>query len=147
MGIFDFLKPKINIVIEKLKMKLLKNVFEKWYLKVVRDNYSNFSGRASRKEFWMFILILYFGSSLLFLMFIPLIRISEYFLILWGIYLAAMVIPSIAIIVRRLHDQGNSGKYLFVFFIPLIGGLLLLISLCEKGHRNENKYGVSPRLK
>ena len=147
MRMFDFLKPKINIVIEKLKMKLLKNVFEKWYLKVVRDNYSNFSGRASRKEFWMFILILYFGSSLLFLMFIPLIRITEYFLILWGIYLAAMVIPSIAIIVRRLHDQGNSGKYLFVFFIPLIGGLLLLIFLCKKGHRNENKYGVSPRLK
>ena len=125
-------------------MKLLKNVFEKYYLKVIRDNYSNFSGRASRKEFWMFVLILYFGSSLLFLMFIPLFWITEYFLILWGIYLAAMVTPSIAITVRRMHDHGESGKFLFVFFIPLIGGILLLIFLCKKGHRNENKYGVRP---
>lgn len=129
-------------------MKLLKNVFEKYYLKVIRDNYSNFSGRASRKEFWMFVLTLYFGSSLLFfLIFIPLIAITEYFLILYNIYLAAMVIPSIAITVRRMHDHGESGKFLFVFFIPLIGGILLLIFLCKKGHRNENKYGESPNLK
>jgi uncharacterized membrane protein YhaH (DUF805 family) len=125
-------------------MKSLKNIFEKYYLKVIRDNYSNFSGRANRKEFWMFVLTLYFGSFLFFLMFIPLMMITEYFIILFQIYLATMIIPSIAITVRRLHDHGESGKFLFVFFIPLIGGILLLIFLYKKGHSYENKYGVRP---
>lgn len=86
----------------------------KWYLKVVRDNYANFKGRATRQEYWMFVLFnLIFSYSL---------SILGYFTglaILSSIYSLAILLPSIAVAVRRLHDTGKSGWY-YAGFIVLV---------------------------
>lgn len=118
-----------------------------WYLKVVKDNYANFDGRARRKEYWMFTLI---NSLILF----GLIAISVAitltsdafgFLSLYFIYILAMIIPSLAVSVRRLHDIGKSGWYYLVAFIPFIGTFWLLFLLITEGEKGSNAYGPDPK--
>ncbi|MCR8666505.1 DUF805 domain-containing protein [Aestuariibaculum sp. M13] len=118
-----------------------------WYLKVVKDNYANFDGRARRKEYWMFTLI---NSLILF----GLIAISVAitltsdafgFLSLYFIYILAMIIPSLAVSVRRLHDIGKSGWYYLVAFIPFIGTFWLLFLLITEGEKGSNTYGPDPK--
>lgn len=119
-----------------------------WYLKVVRDNYANFEGRARRQEYWMFTLInvliffvLAFVSGLLAdsgdASVIPIIIIGVYFL--------AILVPSIAVTVRRLHDTGKSGWYYLLSFIPYIGGIIMLVFTVQNGDVGLNQYGPDPK--
>ena len=112
-----------------------------WYLKVVRDNYANFSGRARRSEYWYFVLCNLLITLLLFILMFA----SSIFLYLLVIYGLATIIPGIAVVVRRLHDIGKSGAYYFVSFIPLIGGIWLLVLLCTEGENGPNQYGEDPK--
>ncbi|MDP2886202.1 MAG: DUF805 domain-containing protein [Ignavibacteria bacterium] len=112
-----------------------------WYLKVVRDNYANFKGRARRKEYWMFCLFN--------MLFVFVVAIVDYILgtfpLLYVIYLLAIIIPGIAVTVRRLHDIGKSGGWYFIILIPFIGAIWLLVLLCTDGTPGENNYGSSPK--
>ncbi len=119
-----------------------------YFVKVVR-NYATFSGRARRKEFWMFVLF-YF----LFLIGIVLIEygISELNLgfstiipmdgggqgVLNASYLLVMIIPSLAVAVRRMHDVGKSGWFLL---IPIYS----LILAFTEGTKGDNEYGSDPK--
>jgi len=111
-----------------------------WYLKVVRDNYVNFNGRASRQEYWMFFLF-----NLIFL-FIA-ISVDGYLGLgfLTILYYLAVFFPTIAVIVRRLHDIGNSGWWILISLIPFIGSIWLIVLLCTDSNPNENDYGPSPK--
>ena len=111
-----------------------------WYLKVVRDNYANFNGRASRQEYWMFILF-----NFIFTIVVGFIDgfLSLGFLSL--LYLLAILIPGLAVLVRRLHDVNKSGWWFFIIFIPIIGAIWMLILLCTDGNPGENSYGPSPK--
>ena len=111
-----------------------------WYLKVVRDNYANFNGRASRQEYWMFILF-----NFIFTIVVGFIDgfLSLGFLSL--LYLLAILIPGLAVLVRRLHDVNKSGWWLFIGLIPIIGAIWLLILLCTDSNPGENNYGPSPK--
>ena len=112
-----------------------------WYLKVVRDNFANFGGRARRKEYWMFVLI-----NLLISIGINVVQWLlgiDYFLTL--IYSIAIFIPSLAVLVRRLHDIGKSGLFLLLIFIPLIGALILLYFAIKEGDNGPNEYGPDPK--
>ncbi|MCH4551409.1 DUF805 domain-containing protein [Aestuariibaculum lutulentum] len=118
-----------------------------WYLKVVKDNYANFDGRARRKEYWMFTLI---NSLILFGLIAISVAISVTsdalgFLSLYFIYILAMIIPSLAVSVRRLHDIGKSGWYYLVAFIPFIGTFWLLFLLITEGEKGSNAYGPDPK--
>ena len=122
-----------------------------WYLKVMRDNYANFSGRARRKEYWMFVLVqtivmigLMILDSVLGLDF-ELKGISLGFGYLYLIGLIVHFIPSLAVLVRRLHDVGKSGWFYFIFLIPLIGVLWLLALYCTEGQKQDNKWGPDPK--
>lgn len=118
----------------------------KWYVKVL-SNYVNFSGRARRKEFWMFFLfnlIIIFGLSFL-LAFVEDLIDYELGQIILGIYLLAIFIPYFALISRRLHDTGKSGWYFFVYFIPFIGGIWFLVLMATNGDVGPNKYGPDPK--
>jgi uncharacterized membrane protein YhaH (DUF805 family) len=112
-----------------------------WYLRVVKDNYANFNGRARRKEYWMFVLFN--------MLFAFVLAIIDYLLgtfpLIYGIYLLAVVIPSLAVFVRRLHDIGKSGWWFFIGLIPIIGAIWLLALLCTDGNPAENGYGPSPK--
>lgn len=121
-----------------------------WYLKVVRDNYANFEGRARRQEYWMFVL---FNFIFTLVLYIPLIigAVMENETIMYigigllVVYILAMFVPSLAVIVRRLHDQDKSGMYYFVSFIPFIGGIWLLVLMITEGTKGSNQYGEDPK--
>ena len=108
-----------------------------WYLKVVRDNYANFSGRARRKEYWMFAL---FNTIFAFILII-----IDNSMVLYYIYLLAIIIPSIAVGIRRLHDLDKSGWWFLINMIPIIGAIWFFILLCLDGTQGPNKYGPSPK--
>ena len=118
-----------------------------WYLKVMRDNYANFSGRARRKEYWMFSLIQI--PIFLLLMFLDntlglTIEISGQNIGYGWLYLIgglAHFIPGLAVSIRRLHDVGKSGWFLLIILIPSIGAIWLLVLACIEGNKFENKWG------
>ena len=122
-----------------------------WYLKVMRDNYANFSGRARRKEYWMFTLffmLFLLVPSFVFGLLIGMFP-SETVLISGGIILAALyfihLVPALAVTVRRLHDTGKSGWLYLLALIPYIGSLIIFIFTVIKGDRGDNKYGPDPK--
>ncbi len=121
-----------------------------WYLKVIR-NYAGFSGRARRKEYWMFALfnmIIIFGLN--FLAGIVMGASEDGGMMatsfLGGLYGLAVFLPSLAVIVRRLHDTGKSGWYYLWIFVPLIGLILVFIALVKDSDPGENKYGPNPKM-
>jgi uncharacterized membrane protein YhaH (DUF805 family) len=113
-----------------------------WYLTVVRDNYANFSGRARRSEYWYFILFHYLISIALCLLYFAFDMTG---IIVFAVYALAVFLPSLAVLVRRLHDINKSGWYYFVSLIPFIGGIWLLILLCTEGTQGPNQYGEDPK--
>ena len=122
-----------------------------WYLKVMRDNYANFSGRARRREYWMYVLVqsiimigLMILDSILGLDF-ELQGISLGYGYLYSIGGIVHFIPSLAVLVRRLHDVGKSGWFYFIFLIPIIGIIWLLVSICTEGQKEDNKWGSDPK--
>lgn len=118
-----------------------------WYLKALK-NYAGFSGRASRKEYWMFLLfhllfILAMAFSSSFVQETIGVRIGAIFL---GIYILGTLIPSLAVAVRRLHDTNRSGWNIFIRYIPVVGGIIYLIYLVTEGDAGDNEYGPDPQL-
>jgi uncharacterized membrane protein YhaH (DUF805 family) len=103
-----------------------------WYLKVLQ-NYATFSGRARRKEYWMFTLI-----STIISIIIGIIAGVIKFELLGSIYSLAVLLPTIAVGVRRMHDVGKSGWFLL---IPIYN----LILACTDGEQGENAYGADPK--
>tara|TARA_Y100000766_G_scaffold244887_1_gene224374 strand:+ start:251 stop:628 length:378 start_codon:yes stop_codon:yes gene_type:complete len=122
-----------------------------WYLKVMRDNYANFSGRARRKEYWMFslfqllvMIVLMIGDYVLGLDF-EMQGISLGYGYLYLIGIIVHFIPSLAVIVRRLHDVGKSGWFYLIALIPLIGAIWLFVLFVTEGQKDGNKWGPDPK--
>jgi uncharacterized membrane protein YhaH (DUF805 family) len=127
----------------------------KWYLKVLR-HYTDFSGRARRTEYWMFVLFnLIFTAvavtidNLLGITFHldgptgdPLPIFYGY---VWALYALAVFLPGLAVLVRRLHDVGKSGWMFLIGLIPVIGTIWLLVLLCTDSQSGSNKWGDNPK--
>ncbi|MAY19777.1 MAG: hypothetical protein CL955_04085 [Erythrobacteraceae bacterium] len=119
-----------------------------WMLMPVR-RYADFSGRSRRKEFWMFQL----GIFLLYIAVLILAAIlgaisetlSAIVMIIFAIAMLGLIIPSIAVAVRRMHDQDKSGWMLLLGLIPLIGSIILLVFYCTDGTPGPNQYGPDPK--
>lgn len=110
-----------------------------WYLKVLK-NYVNFNGRARRKEYWMFYLI--HTLALITLLIVDtLIGIPG---LLTGLYSLAVILPALALTVRRLHDVGKSGWWILISFVPFVGSIILLVFECLDSDE-DNKYGLNPK--
>jgi len=116
-----------------------------WYLAVLKK-YAVFSGRARRKEYWMFVLFnaifaivasvldsVLFGTAI------------EGYGPLYAIYGLAVLVPGWAVSVRRLHDVGKSGWFMFIVLIPIIGAIWILILDCRDSQPGENQYGPNPK--
>lgn len=118
-----------------------------YYLSVLKQ-YAVFSGRARRKEYWYFVLFNVIAGFILgFIDGITGMFNAEAGIGLLGIiYSLAVIIPSIAVAVRRLHDTGRSGWWLLIGFIPLIGALVLLVFFIFDSQSGENQYGKNPKL-
>ncbi|WP_066070632.1 DUF805 domain-containing protein [Neobacillus soli] len=111
-----------------------------WYLKVFK-NYAVFEGRARRKEYWMFYLFNAIAPIILLL----LATASDSLAILLIIYLLGTLIPSLAVLVRRMHDIGKSGWWILINFVPFVGGIILLIITCTDSQEGANQYGPNPK--
>ncbi|QIM68219.1 MULTISPECIES: DUF805 domain-containing protein [Basfia] len=117
-----------------------------WYLSVLKK-YAVFSGRARRKEFWMFMLfttIIGIALGVLDVLFgFYDHQTGQGFLS--GIYSLAVLIPTIAVSARRLHDTDRSAWWLLLGFIPVIGILILIVFWCFDGSFTTNRFGVNPK--
>jgi|TARA_B110000967_G_C18567457_1_gene403168 uncharacterized membrane protein YhaH (DUF805 family) len=123
-----------------------------WYLKVMKENFSNFSGRARRKEYWMFaliymivIIIAMVLDGALGLGFDMGYGVTAPYGWIYSIVALVHLIPAWGVLVRRLHDVGKSGWFMLISLVPIIGGIWLLVLLCTDGDSSENAYGPSPK--
>lgn len=105
-----------------------------WYIKVL-NQYTDFRGRSRRKEYWVFVLFNIFFSSLASIL-------SPQLSFIYSLF---VFFPSLAVLVRRLHDVGKSGWMFFIILIPLIGSIWLLILLLTDSDPEENEYGENPK--
>ncbi|MEW7313415.1 DUF805 domain-containing protein [Buttiauxella gaviniae] len=116
-----------------------------WYFKVLR-NYVGFSGRARRKEFWMFILVNLVLTAVLTILDKMLgLRIAKDEGLLTTIYGVLIFLPYWAVQFRRLHDTDRSAWWLLLLLIPLVGWLIILAFNCQRGTPGENEYGPDPK--
>ncbi len=117
-----------------------------WYLKVLK-NYVGFSGRARRKEYWMFLLfhlIALFIAMLLDRM-LGLSFDEVGYGPIYSLYALAVFLPALAVAIRRLHDTNRSGWWLLLAFIPIIGGIILIIWMATDGTPGDNRFGGNPK--
>ena len=117
-----------------------------WYLEVLKK-YAVFGGRARRKEYWYFVLFNLIISIILAVV----DNVTGSFSaevgmgLLGGLYMLAVLIPGIAVSVRRLHDTDRSGWWLLIILVPLIGAIVLIIFMVLDSTPGANQYGPNPK--
>ncbi|MCF7221074.1 DUF805 domain-containing protein [Marilutibacter chinensis] len=123
-----------------------------WMLMPLR-RYADFSGRSRRKEYWMFVL---FQLIVFAVLMIPVFAgidtqgggmgmLSKIGFGLMVIVALALIVPSLAVQVRRFHDQDKSGWFVLLGLIPYLGGLIVLVFMCLEGTRGANRFGDDPK--
>ena len=134
-----------------------------WMLMPLR-RYADFSGRSRRKEYWMYFLLYYLVFIILFVLLFagipwpefddagvvvneaatpgPLVWIAGGLMVLFAL---GTIVPSIAVTVRRFHDQDMTGWLYLLSFIPYIGWLIVFVFMCIDGTRGPNQYGDDPK--
>jgi uncharacterized membrane protein YhaH (DUF805 family) len=103
------------------------------------SNYVNFADRASRSEYWYWVLFIIIAEIVT--------SIIDYAIgaqVLTGIFGLATLLPNIAVAIRRLHDLDRTGWWIFLGLIPVIGTIILLIWFCTKGTDGPNRFGPDP---
>ena len=125
---------------------------KKYYFNILTNKYADFSGRARRKEYWMWTLY----ATLIFILAMIMDNMLGLNFELLGqdldygwMYVTAGIInfiPGLSIVVRRLHDIGKSGWFYLIILIPIIGFIWILILLCLDGVTEDNKWGTNPKL-
>ena len=118
-----------------------------WWLAALRK-YAVFSGRARRKEYWFFFLFN------LIIAIAAMIVDNALGITFEGqlmgpidlVFRLAVLLPSLAVLVRRLHDVGKSGWFFFIALIPIVGAIWLLVLLCRDSMAGENEYGPNPKI-
>ena len=123
-----------------------------WMLMPYR-RYADFEGRSCRKEYWMFTLlsvivamvaVTLMGMGGLMMTDVsvgPLFWLGAALIVIWGL---GSIIPSIALQVRRFHDQDRSGWMVLLGFIPYVGGIVVFVFMCLSGTRGANRFGPDP---
>ena len=106
----------------------------------VFTNYANFKGRATRSEYWYFVLFNMVVSAVL----SGLAQASNGLAIISVLYSLAVFIPGLAVAVRRLHDVGKSGWWYFIVLVPCVGFIILLLDLIKESQAGDNQYGPYP---
>lgn len=117
-----------------------------WFLMALKK-YATFSGRSRRSEYWYYVLF-----YLIIAIVLALIDRSAGTLmgdrgvgVLGGIFALAMLLPSLAVGARRLHDTGRTGWWQLIALIPLIGAIVLLVFYVQDSHPGSNQYGPNPK--
>jgi uncharacterized membrane protein YhaH (DUF805 family) len=110
--------------------------------------YAEFSGRSQRKEYWMFTLGVIIAEVVIMIV-EGILGINRMVGGIYGpilsLFVLALIIPSLAVSIRRLHDIDKSGWFLLLAFIPLIGSIILLVFFCTNGTSGPNRFGADPK--
>ncbi len=117
-----------------------------WFLLALKK-YAVFTGRSRRSEYWYFVLFYFLICIVLAIVDTMTGTMSaQYGMgVLGSLFALAMVIPSIAVGVRRLHDIGKSGWWQLIALIPILGWVVLLVWAVTEGHAGSNEYGPNPK--
>ena len=110
-------------------------------VRAVIGNYAGFSGRARRSEYWYWSLATLLG----YLVAVVLSALAKPFGVLAALFYLAILVPSLAVAVRRLHDTGKSGWFFLLALIPLVGGIVLFVFFVTDSAPGENRYGPNPK--
>lgn len=102
--------------------------------------YVEFSGRARRKEYWMFVLFNIIASIVA-----NVIDVALGTMMIGSLYSLAVLLPSLAVAARRLHDTDRSGWWLLSALIPIVGWIVLLVFFCQNSKPGENRFGANPK--
>lgn len=123
-------------------------IFNTYFLDVLKTKYALFDGRARRKEYWMFVLVVVVISVVLSILGSILGSIAGFlgtiFSIISGLFSLAILVPSIGLAIRRLHDINKSGWFYLLAFIPLVNFYLIYL-LATEGTKGDNQYGPDPK--
>ena len=105
--------------------------------------YAKFEGRANRPQYWYFVLTQFLAFFILELLcVIPFVNIIAFLaLLVLGL---GLIVPGIAVSVRRLHDTNKSGWWLLLCFVPFVGRNVILVFMCVECTKGANKYGDEP---
>ncbi len=112
----------------------------------LRQKYVDFNGRAKRGDYWYFLLFQVVVLIPIFIllaicMALGMSAIANIFSIIGGLFVLATLLPGLGVAVRRLHDINKCGWFILIGVIPLIGFIILLYLLAQKGTEGPNKYG------
>lgn len=123
-----------------------EGIHMKWFLETMKKAF-NFSDRSRRKEYWMFMLI---ATLIMFVLtFVDIfagLEIAEDVGILSTLFSLILIIPSLAVTFRRLHDTGKSGWWILISLIPFIGWIVLLIFTVQDSESGVNRFGSNPKV-
>lgn len=117
--------------------------FKEAVVRALTQNYCNFIGRASRSEYWWFALFNFILAAVISVVFYS---GDTARMVVTGIVNLVLLLPCLGLSVRRLHDIGKSGWWLFISLIPLVGAILLLVWFCKDSEPQANEYGPEPNM-
>lgn len=103
-------------------------------IKTCLVKYVDFTGRASRSEFWYFVLFVFIAEVCLLVLYRP----------LGMAFVLAAILPRVAVAVRRLHDIDRSGWWLLIALIPVVGWIVIIIWYCQRSDERANRFGAPP---
>ena len=109
-------------------------------VRTVLSKYATFSGRARRAEYWWFTLF-----ALIVYVLAALVDSASGSQVATIVAIVALILPSIAVAVRRLHDTGRSGWWWLLVLIPIVGPIVLIVFAATEGTHGENEYGADPK--
>ena len=117
-----------------------------WYIEALKK-YAVFGGRSRRKEYWYFVLFSLIVSLVLSAVdaLLGTFGSASNVGLLGGIYGLAIIIPTIAVSVRRLHDIDRTGWWVLISLVPVIGTIVLLVFAVLDGTPGENRFGPNPK--
>ncbi len=101
-------------------------------IKICFSKYAEFNGRATRSEYWWFVLFIFLVSAVL--------NVINHSGVLASIFSLVVLLPSLAVAVRRLHDTNRSGWFLLLNLIPIIGWIVLIVWYAQKSDEGSNQY-------
>jgi uncharacterized membrane protein YhaH (DUF805 family) len=119
----------------------------KWFLDALKNKYATFEGRARRQEYWYFMLFYVLAVVALAIIdnVIGMFNQEAGIGLLSAIFILATFVPTLAVTVRRLHDTDRSGWWILLEFIPIVGGLILLVFTLLDSQPGANRFGPNPK--
>ena len=127
--------------------------FNEYFIDTVKNKYTDFNGRATRSEYWYFVLFYFIISLILTLIDVNFINphldltpeAAMQGSVLTGVFALALLLPQIALGIRRLHDTGRSGWWYLLILIPILGWLVLIYFYILDSQPGANAYGPNPK--